>query len=365
MKDIVLDVRTLSKWLSEAKPVTIVDVRPEAQRSDWFIQGSTHIDVYEALKSGDPNAMSSVDLDKEMPVVTVCAAGKMSQIAAKQLRKLGYQAFSLESGMEGWSIAWSDATMQLENCQIIQLRRGKGCLSYIVESACNAFVIDASLPVQVYYDIVRKNKWKLAGVLDTHIHADHLSRSRQLAVQTGSPLYLPRNSKVQFQHISVTPEQSITIGNVQLKIFETPGHSFDHIALQLEDRVLFSGDTLFINSVGRPDLKSSESETRLKSELLYDTVQRLLALDGNIMVLPGHTSLPVAFDGKIVGEKLALIKDKTPIAQLPKQEFIQIVSKKNHPTPPNYEIIVKHNMSGEFEEGNAAQLEAGANRCAI
>ena len=80
-----ISVETLRTWLEEGRPVTIVDVRPMRERVEWAIPGSLHIDAYEALKAHDPTALSSLALPEDTPVVTVCAAGNTSRIAAEQL----------------------------------------------------------------------------------------------------------------------------------------------------------------------------------------------------------------------------------------------------------------------------------------
>src|SRR5881275_2080650 len=98
-----ISVETLRTWLEEGRPVTIIDVRPMAQRVEWAIPGSLHVDAYEALKAHDPVALASLDLPDDMPVVTVCAAGNASRIAAE----------SLEGGMKAWSLAWNTALVPL------------------------------------------------------------------------------------------------------------------------------------------------------------------------------------------------------------------------------------------------------------
>src|SRR5438128_2618634 len=101
-----LSVETLRTWLDEGRAVSIVDVRPLAERQEWAIPGSLHIDAYDALKAHDPGALAALDLPNDRVIVTVCAAGKTSQIAAEQLVARGLpQVFSLEGGMQAWSLA--------------------------------------------------------------------------------------------------------------------------------------------------------------------------------------------------------------------------------------------------------------------
>jgi rhodanese-related sulfurtransferase len=93
--------------LETGQPVTVLDVRNADDRTEWSIPGSLHVDAYEALKSGDPDALAGLDLPAGMPVVTVCGAGKTSMIAAEQLRARGIDAHSLAGGMQAWSLAWN------------------------------------------------------------------------------------------------------------------------------------------------------------------------------------------------------------------------------------------------------------------
>src|SRR6478672_11444750 len=118
MAESFLDASTLNDWLNRGSPVTILDVRPSDERADWFIPGSVHVDAYHRLKAGDTKALADVKLDKNIPVVTVCAAGKTSQVAAQLLTQAGYNAYSLKNGMKGWSLAWNRATVLFDKFQV-------------------------------------------------------------------------------------------------------------------------------------------------------------------------------------------------------------------------------------------------------
>ncbi len=148
MTQTTIDVETLRSLLNQGEPVTVLDIRHNDEHDEWTIPGSVHVDAYDALKSGDPNALDGVDLPGETPVVTVCNVGKTSAIAAEQLRARGLRSLSLAGGMKAWSLAWNSAEAPVPNsdARIIQVRRtGKGCLSYIVASEGEAAVIDAAL----------------------------------------------------------------------------------------------------------------------------------------------------------------------------------------------------------------------------
>src|SRR6185295_14898465 len=104
-----IDVSTLRQWLEQQKPVKVLDVRSAADRAEWAIPGSIHVDAYAALKANDPHALDALDLPGDRPVVTICGAGKISLVAAEQLRRRGLETVSLSGGMQAWSLAWNTA----------------------------------------------------------------------------------------------------------------------------------------------------------------------------------------------------------------------------------------------------------------
>jgi rhodanese-related sulfurtransferase len=120
---------TLRDMLERGERVTVVDVRMREDHAEWSIPGSVHYDAYDALHAGDERAMEELELPEGAPVVTVCNRGHSSSVAAEQLRRKGYEAFSLEGGMEAWSLAWNTAEVPLPGAraELVQVRRtGKG-----------------------------------------------------------------------------------------------------------------------------------------------------------------------------------------------------------------------------------------------
>jgi glyoxylase-like metal-dependent hydrolase (beta-lactamase superfamily II)/rhodanese-related sulfurtransferase len=361
-------VETLRTWLEEGRPVTILDVRPADQRAEWAIPGSLHIDAYRALNEHDPHALDAVDVAGDAPVVTVCAAGRTSQLAAEQLAARGVPALSLEGGMKAWSLAWNIAEVPLKDrsARVIQVRRtGKGCLSYLIGAGEEAFVIDASLDPHIYLDLARSHGWQITSVFDTHIHADHLSRSRQLAQMSGAMLFLPDQQRVSFPFTSMHDGDTLTTPYLMLTALRTPGHTQESACYLLNNAILFTGDTLFPTGIGRPDLHADEQETRARSSLLYHSLHKLIALPSETLVLPGHASQPVPFDGESVGARLSEIDEHVGILHATQTMFVETLLKLLPPTPPNYERIVTLNEAGLVPDHDVTELEAGANRCAI
>jgi rhodanese-related sulfurtransferase len=124
-----IDAMTLIDMLERGERVTVVDVRKGEDHAEWSIPGSVHIDAYDALNAGEDGAMEGLELPEGAPVVTVCGRGRSSAVAAEQLRRQGYDAFSLESGMKAWSLVWNTAEVPMPgvSAEVVQIRRtGKG-----------------------------------------------------------------------------------------------------------------------------------------------------------------------------------------------------------------------------------------------
>jgi glyoxylase-like metal-dependent hydrolase (beta-lactamase superfamily II)/rhodanese-related sulfurtransferase len=361
-----VDAGKLREWLDNGEPVFVLDVRPSSQREEWKIPGSHYVDAYSRLNQGDESVLNEIDIPGNTKVVTVCAAGRTSKIASNALRKKGIEAYSLEGGMKAWSKSWNTSQMHFDNFEVLQIRRtGKGCLSYIISSEKEAIVIDASLPVEVYQKLVQQHKLTVKYVVETHIHADHLSRSKEVATYFQVPLYLPIRNRVEFLHSKILADTVFPIGSIKLETIQTPGHTSESVSFYIENKIVFTGDTLFTNGVGRPDLKADEEESRTKSIQLYHSLKKLLLLAEGVIILPAHTNKPVEFDHEMIRATIGQVKNNIPLLQLSENDFVNELLQKIPPTPANYLSIVEKNLSGNFSETDSNELEAGANRCAV
>lgn len=189
-------------------------------------------------------------------------------------------------------------------------------------------------------------------VIDTHVHADHYSGGRALAAQTGAEYMLHESSHANFNFVALKDQQSIHVGNVELKVLHTPGHTLDSICLLGTDHsrgpnpwFLLSQHTLFVGSVGRPDLRGREAEM---AACLYDTLHnKLLSLDGHIEILPGAKAGSACGVG-ISGKPMSTIgyeKQNNPIFKLSKMDFVAQVSENLPPYPAKMVDIMKANST--------------------
>lgn len=363
-----IDTDTLRTWLDTGKPVTVLDIRGDDDRAQWSIPGSLHANAYDALRAGGPGVLADIALPSDRPVVTVCNAGRVSQAAADVLASRGFDAASLAGGMKAWSLAWNTADVPLAgtHARVIQVRRtGKGCLSYLVGSHGEAAVIDPSVSTSVYTDVAKREGWRIKSVLETHVHADHLSRARELARVTGAALLLPPQERTTFQAAFLPDGGQVRIGEALLAAMHTPGHTNESTSFILDGAAVFTGDTLFTRGVGRPDLHANIDEARQRAHTLFRSLERLRSLAPATVVLPAHASEPVAFDGRAVASPLDDVSRWLADWLRSEEAFVARVTSNLPPDPPNFARIVAMNEAGEDAGEQATELEAGANRCAV
>ena len=367
-EQITIEVDELRERLDRHEPPTILDLRARADRDEWSIPGSVHVDVYRALSDRDVHALDDVEIPIGSEIVTVCGAGKAAGFATELLRARGLVARTLVGGMKAWSLAWNTAETPIPGSEatVIQIRRtGKGCLSYLIGSGTEAVVIDASLGPDVYLNLAAEKGWNITHVLDTHVHADHLSRSRLLAEASGGAYYAPITDRLAFAFEPLTDRDVIAFGWSRLLAIATPGHTAESMTYMLDGRALFTGDTLFLEGVGRPDLDAGAGEAHDRARQLWTSLQIIKGCADGTLILPGHASRPIPFDDEPLTATLGAIRRRVALLDVAEAKFVEIILARIPPTPPNYAEIVTVNESGRFLNGDPTDLEAGANRCAI
>jgi glyoxylase-like metal-dependent hydrolase (beta-lactamase superfamily II)/rhodanese-related sulfurtransferase len=358
--------------LESGEDIEVIDIREEEEYREWHIQPSTNIPVYNALNSGQvkPLMKSADRLPKDKPVVLYCRVGNTSKFSSQILNKMGFDTYSLIGGIHGWSGVASEATVSLKSkpeATLIQIRRnGKGCLSYLVGSNGEAAVIDPSVDVSIYLKIAERENLKITKVIETHVHADHLSRATELHQATGAEYLLPENDRANLSFSPIRDGDEIPNGEMGLKVIHTPGHTGESVCLLAEEEILFTGDTIFVDGLGRPDLEKGNEGAEEGANLLYQSLhKKVLTLSENIMILPGHHGKPISFDGRPIEASLKDLKSNLPLLKTEQKQFVGRILSGLSKKPPNFSIILAVN-EGKQRLGfiNPLDLEAGPNRCA-
>jgi glyoxylase-like metal-dependent hydrolase (beta-lactamase superfamily II) len=353
-------VELLAK-LDDGEKVVVLDVREPDEFESWSIPGSLNAPLGSlARRLGELAAGDDV--------VTVCAVGTRAASATTVLAGAGIESRVLQGGMDAWSRVYDDAVLVVGGATIVQVRRrGKGCLSYLVGAGGAAAVIDPSSDVDEYVARARARGWRLTHVFDTHLHADHVSGARELAETTGATLVLNPADRFGFEFSALRDGMRVPIADgvdLTVSVLSTPGHTKGSTVFLLGGAAAFTGDTLFVESVGRPDLAD---EAEAFAHALYRSLHdKLLNLPDTAWVLPAHFSSVVEVDRGIVGATLGELKSSLWQLSATEDAFVSWAVGSVAARPPNYVTIVAANLSGStlpLEERSS--LEAGPNRCAV
>ena len=397
----------LKKKIDNNKDIFLLDVRTPQEYETWRLSYDRHrtpklIPVDSLLAQGS-DLIKEIPKDKE--IITICAHGIRSMAAANFLNQSGYNVKSLSGGMAGWNKVYDVAQVPVPSqasFRIWQIRRvSKGCMGYMISSIQDkrAVVIDPSREIyESFLKVAEDNGLLIVKVIDTHQHADHVSGVAKLikSIKTNT------NPEI-FAYFSSYEEYSgnentglynikylrdgdvIEVGkNVKLEVIHTPGHTKGSMSFFIESSTLnqdrnetdgniipyhfylFTGDTLFIDGIGRPDLRD---EARDFAGLLYETYhQKIDKFPPNTLILPAHFNAAsiILKHGIPIYETIESLKKKIRLLSTNRDEFVSLVTETVPPKPMNYKTIISINKKMlPYDEVEIPDLEAGPNSCSI
>lgn len=236
-----------------------------------------------------------------------------------------------------------------------------GCLahaSYYIGSDGEAAIIDPQRDVQQYLDEAEANGQAIKYIIETHSHADFVSGHLELAARTGAKIIFGERANTEFDAIKVKDGDELVVGSVRLSFLETPGHTPEGITILAENTAnpdepikMFTGDTLFIGDVGRPDLVGSKGYTAEQmASMLYDSLrERILPLPDETEVYPAHGA------GSLCGKSLSTETWSTlgeqrrtnyALRPMSREEFIKIVASDQPEVPAYFPLSAAQNLKG-------------------
>ena len=226
--------------------------------------------------------------------------------------------------------------------------------SYFIGSDGVAAVVDPQRDVEIYLHEAREHGFTIKYVIETHLHADFVSGHRELADRTGAQIYLGARARAAFPHVDVHDGDELRLGKCRLRFLETPGHTLESISIVVTDEddaslppVVFTGDTLFIGDVGRPDLGGDPKEL---AGLLYDSLhEKLLKLPDDVAVYPAHGA------GSLCGRAMSEDRSSTigrerrtnyALQASDKKAFVELLTAELPDRPGYFATDVELNRSG-------------------
>lgn len=370
----LISAKEVTEKVLSDKSLFILDVRNEDAFSDWKIEGEQveHLNVpyFDLIEGVDEIADK---LPKDQEILVVCAKQGSSEMVGEHLVDAGFEdVFVLEGGMKSWSEYLNPVKIGdlKDGGSIYQfVRIGKGCLSYFIESNGEAIVVDSNRTIDVYIDFAKERNVTIKHVLDTHLHADHISGGRLLQERTGATYYLPPKDaeEVQFTYEPLIEGKDISVGNTTVKVepLYSPGHTIGSTSLIVDDEYLLTGDILFVESIGRPDLAGKAGDWA--DDLRNTLYEKYKQLSEDLIVLPAHfASVSELGEKGEVKAKLGDLYTENPGLNMDEKKFRSAVSENLPPQPNAYQEIRETNM-GKIapNKDEQSEMEIGPNRCAI
>ena len=381
--------------LLRSEPMFILDVRNRDEFERWRVEGphpvpTFNIPYFELLdlegEEGQEDVTAAVmrgvqaqlmEQLPDRPILAVCAEGNTSNYVAEGLRRLDFDAVNMEGGMEAWGnyYAWRPV-VETERFSLFQMvRPARGCLSHVLVSEHRAAVFDPGRHIEHYHELAAAVGARIERVLDTHLHADHLSGGPALGQGDHIPYHLHPYDAIhpmdmlpaRIAYRPLEADQTFRVGSAEVKVLHFPGHTLGMVAFLIEDRYLLSGDSLFLESIARPDLGG---KAEAWAPLLYASLMRMAQLPAGTVVLPAHFSdIATADDQGVFHATLGDLKHRNPgllkLAEGEKAFCDYILA--NLPEFPEAYVEIKRANAGlaSPDERAAQELELGKNICAV
>ncbi|MBY0086853.1 MBL fold metallo-hydrolase [Brevibacillus brevis] len=365
----------LTQLLFAQEELFILDVRNTSDYENWRIEGHRVVSMnipYFDLLDGVESVLEKIPVNQK--VLVVCAKEGSSIFVAEMLAEAGIADVSyLQGGMKAWSEHLEPVKVGdlREGGAIYQfVRIGKGCLSYMIVSGGEAAVVDTLRMTDVYEAFAAKHQWTIKHTIDTHLHADHISGGKKLADQLDASYWLPEKDaeEVTYSYRKLEEGQEIQVGATKIAILPiySPGHTIGSTSLIVDDTFFLTGDSLFVASIGRPDLAGKAEDW--VGDLHNTLYNRYKELPEHLVVLPAHfgSYTEIGSMGVVSARLGDLYRNNPGLTIADESEFRHIVTHHLPPQPNAYQEIRQVNM-GKLKpsEEEQQEMEVGPNRCAI
>lgn len=369
-QNLTIPVSEFKRMLDIGEVRFLYDMRNEDAFEAWRIEGRSPVEMLnipQVLFAGEEEKYLD-RFPRDRRIFIICPHGDAARYAAGQLQGYGFDAVAVEGGIDAWSVYYETVRVSDDPAIYQIFRTARGCISYLVTSGAEAAAIDVTRHTDRVQELAKSLGVKITYVIDTHLHADHISGGPELAARTGAAYYVHPGDAAGAV-INYTPLSgglTFNIGACVIKAVHTPGHTPGSTSLYLDSRYLFTGDTIMKQSIGRPDLGGKAEEW---AEELHDTLfVKLAVFPDDTVVLPAHSASIAEQD-----ERAAIItslgearRDRDLFQIRGLAPFIALVKSNLPVNPERYAVIRNVNLGIEKpDEAESQELEIGKNLCGM
>jgi glyoxylase-like metal-dependent hydrolase (beta-lactamase superfamily II)/rhodanese-related sulfurtransferase len=365
----------LFEWLINRDEFLLLDVRNDVEFGRFKVEGPYPIDMLNIpyMEFIENEAESAAKVPHGKKVRIVCAKEGSSKFVGEILVNHGHEDVAhMKVGIKAWGNLLAPVrVVQAENYKLYQFRRpGKASCSYGLISGKEMMVFDPAKNFQFYLDFAADRGCVITKTFETHRQADYISGSDMLRRTVSAEIVAPE-SDFKEARFPYTPAQRGGIqlfsgGGAGVEIIHTPGHTPGSTCYRIDGKYLITGDTVFIQSIGRPDLGGMAKEW---SQMLYNTMtDTLLKLDDNTIILPGHyMEWEEADENLIFAASMQMIRERNAdiYAIDSEKAFFDFIQANMRQQPEEYAKIREINAGlVEVDEEQQEIMDIGKNECA-
>ncbi|MBU1231957.1 MAG: MBL fold metallo-hydrolase [Proteobacteria bacterium] len=368
------EAKDLFQWLTDKEDILILDVRNTTDFNRFQVESPYAFDMinvsYYDFMEIEEESVAKVDKDRAIRIV--CAKEGSAKYVGEILVKHGFADVRyLTGGIKTWgNLLVPKLVHKGDDYALYQfIRPGKASCSYGLCSGGEMMLFDPSRNLQFYLDFAKSQACKIIKTFETHLQADYIAGSRMIAELTGAEFWANHGDfkAAKTNHKTLTDGEThrFSKGGPNVTVMFTPGHTPGSTTYIIANKFMISGDTVFIQSIGRPDLGGKAVEWAI---ILFNTIQRIKELDDGLMVMPAHyMDWNEATDDLLFCLPLGQTKERNKeiYAISNVEDFIQFIKDNMRPQPPEYGVIRLVNANLEqFDPEKQEELDLGKNECA-
>ena len=368
------EAKDLFQWLAARTDIVVVDVRNNKDFNRFHVESPypfplLNVSYYDFMEM-EEEAVARIPKNRSIRIV--CAKEGSAQFVAEILQRHGFADVGyLAGGIKTWgNLLVPKLVAATPGYELFQfIRPGKASCSYGLVCGQEMMLFDPSRNLDFYLNFAAAKNCRISKTFETHLQADYISGSRELAQRTGAIFYGNdgdfKTSKNPYTPLTDGEVHGFSLNGPDVRVLFTPGHTPGSTCYLIDERFLVSGDMVFIDSVGRPDLGGKVEEW---AAMLYHSIQMVKQFDHRLLVLPGHyidwaeANADLTFT-RTLGEVLERNRNIYVLDNL--ATFVGFIKENMRLQPEEYAVIRLVNANLREEDSDRQEeLDLGKNECA-